>query len=393
MKFRFLMGAGLAAALGAAVSAALAQQVTLISANGSLSCATHNGVQVSNNGAITIDVGSCDLGSGTGGDGGDPGGEPPAASLIPSASGINTQADAQSTFFVRLNRAPAGDVQLNLVSNDPGIATVTGSVNFTPGSWGNKPVYVVGESAGQTSITATAQGDADFAGKSFNITVTVAPASGGGETGPDDPGLGKKWATSYQGQNVFVVDRSAYSNRTYFPGCLSQSWSALGLSHNRTLNPLAIANVLNSCRSVSSLQAGVIYSQRVPIGSAPGTFSIKLGRAEAGETGGQLYDIAISKVPGNLNPGSDEFPVNASRCMKTGATDASISLVGRSAWSTLTSRMQGSYCRLEENTVYYFNFRPVGTSCGKGSYVCRVQVMDDIPSQYYQDVRVKTDSY
>src|SRR5690606_10802183 len=91
MKFRFLMGAGLAAALGAAVSAALAQQVTLISANGSLSCATHNGVQVSNNGAITIDVGSCDLGSGTGGEGGDPGGELPG-SLIPSVSQISTQA-------------------------------------------------------------------------------------------------------------------------------------------------------------------------------------------------------------------------------------------------------------------------------------------------------------
>lgn len=392
MKFRFLMGAGLAAVLGAAVSAALAQQVTLISANGSLSCATHNGVQVSSNGAITINVGSCDLGSGTGGDGGDPGGELPAGFLTASPSTINTQVDGESTFYVSLSRPPAGNGQLSIVSNDPNVATVTGSVSFSSTSYGNRQVTVTGVSAGQTSITVTAQG-ADFDGKFITIPVTVTSASGGGETGPDDPGLGKKWATTYQGQNVFVVDRSAYSNRTYFPGCLSQSWSALGLNHNRTLNPLAVANVLNSCRSVSSLQAGVTYSQRVPIGSAPGTFSIKLGRAEAGETSGQLYDIAISKVPGNLNPGSNEFPTNASRCMKTGSTDASISLVGRSAWGSLSSRMQGSYCPLEENTVYYFNFRPVGTSCGKGTYVCRVQVMDDVPSHYYQDVRVKTDSY
>src|SRR5690606_27923334 len=206
-------------------------------------------------------------------------------------------------------------------------------------------------------------------------------------------GLGKKWVTSFEGQNVFVVDRSAYGNRTYFPGCLSQSWSELGLSHNRPLNPFS-GSVLTGCRGVHSLRAGATYAQRLHLVSGSLPVTSKLGRAEAGETAAQGYDIALSSTPGNLNP--TEFAND--RCSMKGTTDGTLSLIARSAWEKMSSRTRGVYCPIEENTVYYFNFRPAAgsagaTKCGTGNYICRVQVIDDIPATYYQDVRIATDSY
>lgn len=219
-------------------------------------------------------------------------------------------------------------------------------------------------------------------------------SSGGGGVAGNDPGLGQKWLTSYQGKKVFVVDRSAYGNRTYFPGCMTKYWPEQGLSHGFSLSPLA-GSIGKSCRSDHSLRAGEIYSVRVPLKMGNEGFgSIKLARAEAGEAGGQVYDIALSSTPGDLNP--TEFAND--RCVKKGITDGTLTLMPRRVWVTLSSRDQRVYCPVEENKVYYFNFAPAlgtrgATDCGKGGYICRVQYITDIPAAYYQDVRVKSESY
>lgn len=398
MKCNVLLSAGLALVLAAPVSTALAGQVTLIGSQGTWECGRDGSLEVDSNGNVTIHVdSSCNLGA----DGGNNGGgneNPPAPALTKSSSSLSMQEGQTRTFTLKLNSAPASNVKVQVSSGSAGVASVNpASLTFTSANYSQaQTVTVSGLAVGSSTITAATTNDSDpaFSDLSTTVTVNVSAASGGGGPTNNDPGLGKKWFTTYEGQNVFVVDRSAYGNRTYFTGCLSQSWSALGLSHSRSLNPF-VGTVQTGCRGYGSIRAGDTYAQRVPFKTGSGAFSIKIARAEAGEVAGQAYDIAISAIPGNLDP--TEFADNK-RCMQKNVTEGTISLMERSEWENLNPRNRGAYCPIEKNTKYYFNFRPSpgtqgATKCGTSSYVCRVQVVDDIPPSYYQDVRTPSDSY
>jgi hypothetical protein len=116
----------------------------------------------------------------------------------------------------------------------------------------------------------------------------------------------------------------------------------------------------DQCRYSKSFQPGVVYAQRLPVGSTLPTGTLKF-ETEASGGNFKSYDVSLSPTAGQVSPSQSDDP----DCFGKDEVRKTITIDPRSRFA----------CHVELNTVYYANMRAGtgGQACG-ASKKCYLRV-------------------